>query len=257
MAFTQGLMWHGDRLYEGTGMRGSSVLSIVNISRGTWAVEKQVRLANRYFGEGIVVWSDSANAWTQPRPDGSPRDIVVQLTWQERVAFVYDAETLQQLAEQDVSTLRNEGWGITHDGTQLIVSDGSEYLFFWDPKTLQEKRRVRVTRSGSPVRNLNELEFIHGWVFANVWQENYIVVIDPVSGRVASTLDCSSLFSQIGNFGHDVLNGIAYKAATPVEGANSAATAWSGRLWLTGKYWDSLFEVEITTTKDASRRRRE
>ena len=137
-----------------------------------------------------------------------------------------------------------------------MVSDGSAYLHFWDASTLNQTRRVRVVDPANgfqPVNDLNELEWVHGWVFANVWQTNRIVVIDPASGVVVSSLDGSPLSSMVHNSGRDVLNGIAYSAWEGAPGEDGAAVStmpWGGRMWLTGKKWDALFEVTLTDFND-------
>ena len=151
------------------------------------------------------------------------------------------------------------GWGITHDGTSLIVSDGSSTLHFWDPATRAETRRVRVhdPATGAAQPALNELEYVHGWVFANVWQTNTVLVIDPATGRVAARWDFSELSRRVSNPGRDVLNGLAYSTLPGLPGspgvpADAGGTApWSGRLWVTGKRWNTIFELALDDPVDA------
>ncbi len=213
-AFTQGLVYYKDNiLYEGTGMWGESSLRKVDLETGT--VLQIHRLPDEIFGEGIVVWNDK----------------IIQLTWQHRKGFFYDRETFMLLKEFSYPT---EGWGITHDGTRLIMSDGSATLFFWDPETLQEIGRIEVRDDKGPVVRLNELEYIHGLIYANVWQTDRIAIIRPDDGRVVGWIDLTGLLKPEDRHARvDVLNGIAYDA----EG---------DRLFVTGKYWPKLFQIQIT-----------
>jgi len=210
-AFTQGLVVHDGRLLEGTGQYGSSSLRRVNIASGR--VEQLVPLGSTYFGEGIAVL------------DGR----IFQLTWQNGVAFVYDAETfaLERTIRYD-----GEGWGLTTDGEFLILSDGSASLSFLDPETFGVERQVTVRENGQPVVRLNELEYIDGEIWANVWYDDRIVRISPSSGEVLGRIDLSRLYPASGRARDDVLNGIAYDADT-------------GRLFVTGKNWPQLFEIEV------------
>ena len=213
-AFTQGLVYDPveDVLYEGTGIWGESSLRKVELATGR--VLKIRRLPPQYFGEGIAVWDDH----------------IVQLTWQSRTGFVYTKGTFELLRQFHYET---EGWGLTYDGQRLIMSDGSETLYFWDPETLQEIGRVEVHDRGAPVKLLNELEFINGLVWANVWQTDRIAVIDPNTGRVGAWLDLSDILKPEDRTGHeDVLNGIAYDSERD-------------RLFVTGKLWPKLFEIEL------------
>jgi glutamine cyclotransferase len=211
-AFTQGLVYEDGVLYEGTGMRGRSSLRKVELETGQ--VLQIQRLPDEYFGEGIAVWGQR----------------VVQLTWQARTGFVYDKGTFELLQTFSYST---EGWGITPDSEKLIMSDGSSTLYFWDPETLQEIGSIEVRDRGAPVKNLNELEYINGLVFANVWQTDRIAVIDINTGRVVAWLDLAGILSEKDRTGReDVLNGIAYDAT-------------NDRLFVTGKDWPKLFEIEL------------
>jgi len=211
-AFTQGLVYHDGFLYEGTGIWGESSLRKVELETGR--VLKLYKLPAPYFGEGITIWDDK----------------IIQLTWRSKIGFVYDRETFELLGTFSYPT---EGWGITHDSEKLIMSDGTFTLYFWDPQTLKEIGRIEVQDRGAPVVNLNELEFIHGLIFANVWQTDKIAVIDPKTGRVGAWLDLSGILRPEERTGHeDVLNGIAYDPQ-------------GDRLFVTGKYWPKLFEIEL------------
>ena len=211
-AFTQGLVYHQGFLYEGTGLKGQSSLRKVELETGK--VLQLYNLPDRYFGEGIVIWQDK----------------IIQLTWQSRVGFVYDRETFEKLAEFNYPT---EGWGITHDGEKLIMSDGTDTLFFLDPETFKEIGRIQVRAGNQPVKRLNELEYINGEVFANVWMTDIIVRIDPNTGEIVGAIDLSGLYNPDPQFqGNDVLNGIAYDT----EG---------DRLFVTGKLWPNLYEIEL------------
>ena len=214
-AFTQGLVYepHEGVLYEGTGLWGRSSLRRVDLKTGE--VLQIHELPEAYFGEGIALW------------DGK----IVQLTWRSRTGFVYDRASFALLKQFRYET---EGWGITSDveNQRLIMSDGSSTLYFWNPETFEEIGRVEVRDRGEPVVRLNELELIGGWVWANVWQTDRIAVIDPQTGRVGAWLDLRGLLPPEERTGReDVLNGIAYDP----EG---------DRLFVTGKLWPKLFEIE-------------
>jgi glutaminyl-peptide cyclotransferase len=213
-AFTQGLAWAGDGiLYEGTGLYGRSSLRRVGLETGE--VELLLALAPEYFGEGIALYDDK----------------IVQLTWQSRIGFVYDAATFQQLHTFSYAT---EGWGITYDGARLIMSDGSATLYFLDLETFAEIGRIEAHDSRGPVRWLNELEYVAGEVWANVWNTERIARIDPDTGQVTGWVDLTGLLSEAGRHQPvDVLNGIAYDAV-------------NGRLFVTGKLWPTLFEIELS-----------
>jgi len=211
-AFTQGLVYQDGFLYEGTGIWGESSLRKVELRTGR--ILKLYKLPERYFGEGITIWSDK----------------IIQLTWRSKTGFVYDKESFQLLKKFSYPT---EGWGIAHDGEKLIMSDGTNALYFWDPETLKEIGRVDVRDRGEPVSLLNELEYINGLLFANVWQTDRIAVIDLKTGRVGAWLDLSGILKPEERTGReDVLNGIAYDSQRD-------------RLFVTGKYWPKLFEIEL------------
>jgi glutaminyl-peptide cyclotransferase len=211
-AFTQGIEYRDGVLYEGTGLNGQSTLRRVELATGK--VLQQVSVPSEYFGEGITIWGET----------------VLQLTWQSQVGFVYDRTTFKQLR---TFRFTGEGWGLTHSPTELIMSDGSASLRFLDPKTLTETRRLLVTDAGIVIRDLNELEWVNGEIYANVWQTNFIARISPSTGRVVGWIDLSGLLSpEEQRGGADVLNGIAYDAA-------------GQRLFVTGKLWPKLFEIQV------------
>ena len=219
-AFTQGLLWHGGFLYESTGQYGESTLRRVDPTSGS--VLAQHRLAAHLFAEGIAVVGDEL--W--------------QLTWQNRQAIVYSFDG--EFRELRRHPLGGEGWGLTYDGERLILSDGQARLRFYDPLTFRELGRVPVTHDGRPVHRLNELEWIEGEVWANVWQEDHVLRIDPETGRVTGVVDLSGLIDlepdlADGNLAagpQNVLNGIAWDPA-------------GERLFVTGKDWPALFEIEV------------
>lgn len=211
-AFTQGLVYTDNNLYEGTGLRGQSNLRRVELATGS--VLQQHDLDAQYFGEGITTFNDQ----------------IVQLTWQENTGFVYDQTTF---AQQDQFSYPTEGWGLTHDGTHLIMSDGSDNLYFLDPETYAEVGRISVQDQGNPIIDLNELEYIDGEIFANVWLTNFVARIDPQTGNVNSWIDLSGLLTPAEAQQANVLNGIAYDANNE-------------RLFVTGKFWPKLFEITLT-----------
>ncbi len=212
-AFTQGLVYEDGIFYEGTGLTlGRSSLRKVALETGE--VLQIHYLGSQYFGEGISVVGD--RIW--------------QLTWQNHVAFLYDKETFEQL---DTIHYPTEGWGLTYDGERLIMSDGTATLYFRDPATFEALGQVTVYDDEGPVTRLNELEYINGKVFSNVWTTNRIAIIDPLTGRVEAWLDLTGLLDGVELPSEvDVLNGIAYDAA-------------GERLFVTGKWWPVLYEIEI------------
>jgi len=212
-AFTQGLFFHDGFLFEGTGLRGRSSIRKVEIETGR--VVQAVELPGEVFGEGITQWGDR----------------IIGLTWTEQTAFVLDLKSFKLWRKFNYP---GEGWGITHNEHELIMSDGSPELRFLDPLTFKELRRVRVTADGRPVDQLNELEWVEGQVFANIWQTDRIARIDPKTGRVLGWIDLSGLLRRSGS--DDVLNGIAYDAAKK-------------RLFVTGKLWPRLFEIQLTAPR--------
>lgn len=212
-AFTQGLIYEHDVLYEGTGLYSSSSLRKVELETGT--VLKIRNLDNSYFGEGITMWNDT----------------IIQLTWQNQIGFVYiELDTFQLVDSFSYST---EGWGLTHDDTCLIMSDGTPRLHYLDPQTYVEVGYVDVHAEGAPVTYLNELEYIQGKIYANVWYSDSIAVIEPETGDVTAWLNLSGILTdQHLCFQPNVLNGIAYDHQNV-------------RLFVTGKLWPTLFEIEV------------
>ena len=209
-AFTQGLQYLDGVLYEGTGLNGKSSIRKVDLETGK--VLQMRSVPAEHFGEGITVWKND----------------LIELTWQTHVAFVYDRQSFQPTKR---FSYPGEGWGLTHDGTNLIMSDGSDELRVLDPVTFAEKRRIKVTAAGRPLRNLNELEYVKGEILANVWQTDYVARI-AASGQVTAYIDLRGLLSPAERINTDVLNGIAYDAARD-------------RLFVTGKRWPKLFEIKL------------
>ena len=199
-------------LYEDTGLNGQSTLRREDLSSGK--VLQSQPLSSEYFGEGITVWKDQ----------------IIQLTWQSHIGFVYDKASFKLLKLFNYPT---EGWGLTHDDTYLIMSDGTPIIHFLDPNTLQEVKKIEVRDAYGPVVNLNELEYICGEIFANIWQTDRIARISPETGQVIGWIDLSGLLSAEDRVPPiDVLNGIAYDAA-------------HDRLFVTGKLWPKLFEITL------------
>ncbi len=211
-AYTQGLVFHGGGFLEGTGQMGESNLRRVELNTGK--VLQQYNIPSDIFGEGITVLGDK----------------IFQITWRSNVCFVYDIKTFSLLSKFSYPT---EGWGITTVDKQLVMSDGSNLLYFMDSDYFTEKRRLEVYDNQGPVHYLNELEYIDGYIWANVYMTDRIVKIDPKTGAVVADVVCSNLLkSSDKKENTDVLNGIAYDAKT-------------GRIFITGKYWPKLFEVEM------------
>ena len=211
-AFTQGLIYHDGYLYESTGLYGASSLRKVALETGD--VLLRVDLPPSYFGEGLTLWEDT----------------LLQLTWLEGTGFIYDLEDFSELGRFSYAT---EGWGLTHDGTRLIMSDGSATLYFLDPKDFQVINSVEVTYQGEAIERLNELEYINGEVFANIWLTDAIVRIDPETGMVMGWIDLQGILpDELRTSTTDVLNGIAYDP----EGE---------RLFVTGKHWPMLYEIRL------------
>jgi len=214
-AFTQGLVWAGEgQLFESTGRRGRSSLRLVDIDTGE--VVRRHDLEPTYFGEGL------ARVGAE----------LIQLTWQEHTAFRYDAETF---AGTGTFSYETEGWGLCYDGARLVMSDGSAALAFRDPSTFAVDGTVDVTLDGAPLDDLNELECVDGVVYANVLGDDHVYEIDPATGVVIGVVDASELQPDANRGRGDVLNGIAHDPTT-------------GRFYLTGKDWPTLYEVEFEPT---------
>jgi glutaminyl-peptide cyclotransferase len=209
-AFTQGLQYVDGVLYEGTGLLGRSSIRKVKIETGEVLQKRDI--AGEHFGEGITIWKNE----------------LIELTWKSEIAFVFDKSTFEERRRFKYS---GEGWGLTHDGVHLIMSDGTDRLRVLDPATFGERRRIQVTAEGVPVTHLNELEFVKGEIFANIWQTDMIARIAP-DGRVTGWIDLRGLLSRSDRNNVDVLNGIAYDQA-------------NDRLFVTGKLWPKLFEIRL------------
>ena len=214
-AFTQGLFFMEGQLWEGTGLEGRSSLRRVELETGK--VLQKHDIGAQYFGEGLAPFGNQ----------------LFELTWKDGLMFVYDKTTF---ALQKVFRYTGEGWGLTTDGKQMIMSDGSSSLRFLDPKNMTKIATLNVTDGGREVSQLNELEYIKGEIWANVWQTNLIARIDPKTGHVKSWLNLTGILSPLESGGTDVLNGIAYDAK-------------GDRIFVTGKLWPKLFEIKVGGTK--------
>jgi glutamine cyclotransferase len=210
-AFTQGLVIENGILFEGTGLYGQSTLRRVDLETGD--VSQLYSLSAGLFGEGITVFEDK----------------IIQLTWQNNLGFVYDKNSFEVLQQFEYPT---EGWGITHNGSSLIMSDGSSTLYFLDPKTFQTVKQVDVYNNDGPVDMLNELEYINGSIYANIWKEDTIVIINPQTGNITGEIDLAGLKDLVNQATSNVLNGIAYDQN-------------ENRLFVTGKLWSKLFEIKV------------
>lgn len=210
-AFTQGLEFRAGYLYEGTGLEGRSTLRKVDLNTGK--VLQMIQIPPQLFGEGITVIDQH----------------IVELTWKAEGGFVYDQSSFHQ-----IRTFRypGEGWGLCNDGSQIYMSDGTSQIRVWDPGTLQEKRRFTVHDGVRKIDNLNELEWVNGEIYSNVWQTERIARISPVDGRVLGWIDLTGILPPADRDGVDVLNGIAYDSL-------------GDRLFVTGKLWPKLFEVKL------------
>jgi glutamine cyclotransferase len=233
-AFTQGLTWLNGQLYEGTGLYGHSQLRRVDLDSGS--VRSHVSIARRLFGEGICVLPKSKLGSAFQVADAKDEYAVVQITWKSGQGFVYGADTLQQWAPFTFHTHTGEGWGLTYDdvNNEIWASDGSDVLHVWDPSTLKETRRVRVHLGGKPLGRINELEWIDGKIWANVWfEDTKLFVIDPATGSVTHEVMLPNLRPASTTRNLDaVLNGIAWDHS-------------SRKLYLTGKLWPKLYHVEV------------
>ena len=212
-AYTQGLVIEKGRLFESTGQAGSW---IAEVNLGTGVHDKKVILDVKYFGEGITILNNK----------------IYQLTWQNKIGFIYDVHTFKKLGE---FPYEHEGWGITHDGKQLIVSDGTNVIHFKDTVSLKDVHMIIVKDKEGVVKNLNELEYIEGYIYANQWQTNNIYKIDPATGEVVGKLDLSELGEKVRvtDPQADVLNGIAYEKKSKL-------------LLITGKQWPATYAIRIS-----------
>ena len=213
-AFLQGLVWHDGELYESTGSHSAGFSTLRRLEFPSGKVLQSVKLPPEYFGEGLALADDR----------------LIQITWQSKRGFVYDRETFRLLREFSYET---EGWGLAYDGKDLIMSDGSNVLTYLDAHSFEPVRKLPVTMNGRPVHEINELEFIEGEIWANVWHDDRILRIDPATGRVNSFLNLQGLLpSGMRTDPEAVLNGIAYDA----EGK---------RIFVSGKLWPRLFEIRV------------
>lgn len=213
-AFTQGLVFADGQMYESTGLNGESTLRRVDIATGKTL--QRIDVPKEYFAEGLALVGDE----------------LLQLTWQHKLGFVYDRKTFKQKRTFSYNT---EGWGIAYDGTsRLVMSDGSDTLTFLDPKTLAVGKALRVRDAGRAVSNLNELEWVEGEIWANVWQTDRIARISPTTGEVSAWIDLSTLYPLAQRLPPaDVMNGIAYDKA-------------SRRIFVTGKKWPRLYQITVS-----------
>ena len=211
-AFTQGLFFHEGSIYESTGLYKKSTLRKVNLNTGK--VEQIHKLPDHYFGEGITLLNGK----------------IYQLTWRSKTGLIYDAGSFEEVGKFKYPF---DGWGITNNGKELIISNGSPFIYFYDPATFKQTRKIKVTDKGEQVNLINELEYIDGKIYANIWRSNKIISIDPMNGKVLKWYDLSVLHKHFdGNTRIDVLNGIAYDVQT-------------GRIFVTGKLWPKLFEIKL------------
>ena len=210
-AFTQGLAIEGGKLYEGTGLYGASTVRRIDLRSGR--AEKQRALGERYFGEGIAILGGR----------------LYQITWMNGAAVVYNLDTFEV---ERTMQYDGEGWGLTHDGKELIMSDGSATIRFRDPQTFAVTREIEVRDNGMPIAMLNELEYINGEIWANIWYDDRIARISPTDGKVLGFIDLSTLYPKSARGSEAVLNGIAWDAAAK-------------RLFVTGKNWPQLYEIEV------------
>jgi glutaminyl-peptide cyclotransferase len=221
-AFTQGLVYHEGVLYESTGLNGRSSLRKVELATGK--VLQKIDVASVYFAEGLALFNGRLH----------------QLTWQNQIGFIYDPSSFNRVA---TFNYLGEGWGLAHDGNSLLLSDGTDRIRYLDPGNFQVRASIGVHDNGRPVTLLNELEYIKGEIYANVWQTDRIARIDPKTGRVNAWINLAGLLSPTDRAGHsvDVLNGIAYDPA-------------GDRLFVTGKLWSKLFEIKLKLRRNETRR---
>jgi glutaminyl-peptide cyclotransferase len=212
-AFTEGLLYRDGFLYESTGLKGASSIRKVRLDTGE--VIQQHDIDAKYFGEGIVIWGGR----------------LIELTWDSQIGFVYDLASFTQRSDFHY---QGEGWALTEDGHRLFMSDGTSDLRILDPETLAETGRIHVTCDGAPIRNINELEWVKGEIYANIWLTSMIARIDPATGAVVGVIDATALAASVPKTLEDaVLNGIAYDAA-------------GDRLFVTGKLWPRLYQVTLS-----------
>jgi glutaminyl-peptide cyclotransferase len=210
-SFTEGLEFRGGFLYESTGLENRSTLSKIKLETGQ--VLQQIRLDPHIFGEGITLINEK----------------IVQLTYKTEVGYVYDQASLRRLR---TFNYRGEGWSLTNDGSRIYMDDGSSQIRVWDATTLQEKKRINVHDGNRPIEQLNELEWVRGELYANIWRSDRIARISLSDGSVVGWIDLTGILSPADRDGIDVLNGIAYDS-------------FGDRLFVTGKFWPKLFEIKL------------
>ena len=216
-AFTEGLVFEEGVLYEGTGLYGYSTLRKVKLETGE--ILQICELPPQLFGEGVAIYGNK----------------IIQLTWQSNIGFVYDKHSFKLLKEFNYP---DEGWGITFDGKHLIMSNGTSTLHFLNPETFEKINQIQVTENDIPVNRINELEYIQGEIYANIWQTERIARINPLTGQVIGWIDLKGILSlKDGSGAVDVLNGIAYDVK-------------NNRLFVTGKFWPKLFQIELIEQGD-------
>ncbi len=214
-SFTEGLEYRGGFLYESTGLENRSTLSKIKLETGQ--VVQQINLDPRLFGEGITLINEK----------------IVQLTYKTELGFVYDQASMRRLRNFNY---RGEGWSLTNDGSQIYMDDGSSQIRVWDPTTLQEKKRINVHDGAKAIDQLNELEWVRGELYANIWRSDKIARISPADGSILGWIDMAGILSPAESEGVDVLNGIAYDS-------------FGDRLFVTGKLWPKLFEIKLVPKK--------
>ena len=209
-SYTQGLEFNNGVLYEGTGQYGQSMIAQMDLNTGAIAVDKNIKLDENYFGEGITIFGET----------------LFQLTWKEQKCFLYNKQTMQLLKEIPYN---GEGWGLCNDGKSIIMSDGTERITFRNPTTFAIERTIEVYDNEGPIDKINELEYINGKIYANIYTTNKIIVIEPLNGKILSIIDGSEIEAAGRGIG-EVMNGIAVN---------------KGKIYMTGKNWEKLFEVKI------------
>lgn len=219
-SYTEGLLFHDNKLFESTGSPENypntrSVIGIVDLKTGEIDVKIEID-RNKYFGEGILIFNNK----------------LYQLTYKNQIGFIYDLQSFGQIKTFNYSNI--EGWGMTTDGSSIIMSDGTNFLTYWDPDSLHVTKRLNITYNGSSALYANELEYINGFIYANIWTTNYIAKIDPDNGEIVGLIDLTSLFLKARNENplSEATNGIAYNSK-------------KDKLLVTGKFWPYIFEIKL------------
>lgn len=218
--YTEGFLFHDNKLFESTGSpenypNTKSVIGIVDLKTGKIDVKVAID-RNKYFGEGILFFNNK----------------LYQLTYKNQLGFIYDSQDFKQIGTFNYSN--KEGWGMTTDGSSIIISDGTSFLSYWDPESLNEVKKLSITYNGSSALYANELEYINGFIYANIWTTNYIAKIDPTGGEIVGLIDLTSLFvkAKIENPQSEATNGIAYDSK-------------KDKVYVTGKFWPYIFEIKF------------